>query len=515
MLTQRLGEGGMATVFVGERDDGVAVERVAVKVVHEHLLRSSMGADLRRRFQREVAAMRSLDHENIVACVDAGQVGDAEYLTSEFVSGGSVADALGRHGKFPLGVALAFFVELLDGLHHAHAKGIVHRDLKPDNLLIAEDGILKIADFGIARLAEGTALTASGTFVGTPAYMSPEQAQALAIDNRSDLYSAGVILYELLAGRNPFADAQVMVTLSNVLQGNFRPLAEVEVCVPVLVDHVVGRLMSIRPDDRFSTADEVMLALAPLCARHGVPLPPRLTSSGARITSSASTVSLVPLLRRARQHMAARDPSALTEVRRATADAFVDAARQEHKKGAGRRLAAGYLAFKASSIDSDHQEARNLMRTLGHGTLLRFGRSTALYTKEVDADRAHDVRTAWHAVARDYMADGNPSFAALSVRKAMKRQGIDDSDLALLADVLPDDDIDDLRALLTRQARAQPSLLGGQAQAPLSPSLPSPSPSPSTAATPWPFIIIVAVFVAVVLVVAAVTWENLIDMQVP
>ena len=122
---------------------------------------------------------------------------------------------------------MAFFVELLDGLTHAHSKGIVHRDLKPDNLLIADDGRLKIADFGIARLAEGTALTATGTFVGTPAYMSPEQAQATGVDARSDLYPAGVILYELLAGRNPFADAQVMVTLSNVLQGNYRPLGEV------------------------------------------------------------------------------------------------------------------------------------------------------------------------------------------------------------------------------------------------------------------------------------------------
>jgi serine/threonine-protein kinase len=423
VLERRLGEGGMATVFVGVPDDGGP--KVAIKVVHDHLLRSAIGDDLRRRFEREVSAMRQLHHPAIVACVDAGHVLDTEYLATEFVAGGSLSELLARTGKLPAPLALACFSDLLEGLAHAHDKGIIHRDLKPDNLLLDITGQVKIADFGIARVTEGTALTATGTFVGTPAYMSPEQASASPIDVRSDLYSAGVILYELLSGRNPFADAQLMTTLANVLQGNWRPLGEVEVATPLLVDHVVGRLLATRPDDRLPSARAVLDALRPL-----------LDEAKAWREQWRDVVT-------------GRD-GALARAMERGADELVAVARKEQAGGESRRLCAGFMAFRATSLSPDHKEARPMLRALGHGSTLRFGRSPNLYAMEGEAERAGDRRAAFIDVARAYLAEQNPNFAASWARRAVAHGGLDD----------------DVRAACHRPSRRRGADAGDAARAP-------------------------------------------------
>lgn len=419
----------MATVFIGVSDDGA--ERVAVKVVHEHLLRSSMGEDLRRRFQREVSAMRQLQHPHIVACIDAGSALDTEYLATEFVAGGSLSDLLGRTGKLPAPLAMACFGDLLEGLAHAHDKGIIHRDLKPDNLLLDTDGTLKIADFGIARLTEGTALTATGTFVGTPAYMSPEQATANPVDVRSDLYSAGVILYELISGRNPFADAQVMTTLANVLQGNWRPLGEVEASTPLLVDHVVARLLATRPDDRLPSAKAVLDALRPL------------------IEESRAWRDLW-------REVVGKGDGAMQRAMDRAANDLVTMARREQQAGESRRLSAGFLAFRATSLSPDHKDARPMLRALGHGTTLRFGRSPNLYTTEADAERAGDRRVAFREVARAYLDEQNPNFAAQWARRAVNGFGVDDVDVALLSATMPLEEVELLVSLPDRLGVALP-----------------------------------------------------------
>jgi tRNA A-37 threonylcarbamoyl transferase component Bud32 len=429
VLERRLGEGGMATVFVGVPDDGGP--RVAIKVVHDHLLRSAIGEDLRRRFAREVAAMRQLDHPAIVACVDAGQVQDTEYLATAFIGGGSLSDLLTRTGKLPAPLALAFFGDLLEGLAHAHGKGIIHRDLKPDNLLLDVDGRVKIADFGIARVTEGTALTATGTFVGTPAYMSPEQASASPIDVRSDLYSAGVILYELLSGRNPFADAQLMTTLANVLQGNWRPLGEVEVATPLLVDVVVSRLLATRPDDRLPSARAVLDALRPL-------------------------LDEAQAWRELWRDVVMKVDGAMARALARGADEIVAVARHEQADGEARRLCAGFMAFRATSLSPDHAVARPMLRALGHGSTLRFGRSPNLYAMEGEAERAGDRRAAFLDVARAYLGEQNPNFAAAWARRAVVVAGVDDDALALLAEVYPAAEVQQVATLPERLGDAMP-----------------------------------------------------------
>lgn len=432
IVDRRLGEGGMATVYVASRMGGdparPGTDAVAIKVVHEHLLRASTGGELRRRFQREVAAMRTLDHPGIVACIDAGQHGESEYLVSEFMRGGSLAAVLGRSGKLPPILALAWFVDLLEALAHAHRRGVVHRDLKPDNLLLDVEGRLKIADFGIARLAEGTQLTAAGGIVGTPSYMSPEQALASPVDQRADLYAAGLILYESIVGRNPFTDTTVMAVLKNVVSNKVRPLGEVEPAVPALLDIVVGRLLSLRADDRYATADEVLAALDPLLVRA------RAARDGWRA-------------------VVAQEPKAVERARDREADAHAATARAA--LAAGQRMVAGHAAFRGVSLSPDHRGAREVLTALNAGSPpVHFARSSgrALLDREDKVDRLEGEarRRELRALAQVFFDEGNPLFSAHYGRRAVAAYGVQDEELADLARVLPLEEIEDLRSLPSR-----------------------------------------------------------------
>ncbi len=423
VLDKLLGQGGMATVYLAS--DGRAP--AAVKVVHEHLLRSGQGDELRRRFQREAAAMKKLEHKNIVACLDAGRVGDTEYLATEYVAGGSLSSLLLKTGKLPPSLALSFFVDLLEGLGHAHENGIVHRDLKPDNLLLDPGGTLKIADFGIARVQEGTQITATGRTVGTPAYMSPEQATGSALDGRSDLYSAGVILYELLTGRNPFEGDSVGATLANVMTGKVRPIGEVEPAVPFLVDVVIARLLPYRPDDRLSTAQVVLDALAPL----------------------------LPRARRFEPYRApviARRAGAVEEAMQQECALLVDVAKAEQK--AGERLRAGLAAFRATTLLPDHKDAKAVLAALNRGGALRFSRSTtqAIFAREstVESLEGADKAQAHREIAAGYLAEDNPALAAVHLRRCVAQFGNDEAALETLARVLPADEVEAVRGMPAR-----------------------------------------------------------------
>jgi serine/threonine protein kinase len=423
VLERKLGEGGMATVFVGT--DTMGGPQAAIKVVHEHLLTSNVGEEVRRRFQREVGAMRQLEHKNIVACLDAGRVGDTEYIATELMTGGSLSELLKRIGKVSPMLALSFFGDFLEGLAHAHDKGVVHRDLKPDNLLLDASGAIKIADFGIARVAEGTQLTATGGIIGTPSYMSPEQALAQPVDQRTDLYSAGVILYELITGRNPFEGDSVMATLGAVLAGNVRPIGEVEPSVPFVVDLVLHKLLSLRPDDRFPTAHAVLKALA-------------------------------PALEKAKQYrelwmaVASKTPGKLAEACNKEASAYAAIAKRERDA----RFRSALAAFRARSLHADNREAKNVLTQLESGGPLKFSRSTSpeLFAREsaVDGLPVDQKRAAYKELAQLYLSEGNPQFCAQYLRRAVMSGAIIEEDLKALATVLPDDEIDDVRTLSAR-----------------------------------------------------------------
>ncbi|MGH3016661.1 MAG: serine/threonine-protein kinase, partial [Gaiellaceae bacterium] len=191
----------MAMVYRA-RDQELGRE-VAVKVLAEHL---SADPEFRERFLREARVAGGLSHPNVVKVYDGGEVDGRPFLVMEHVEGVTLADELARRKRFPAAEVVELGVQACAGLEHAHGSGLVHRDVKPQNLLLRPDGLLKIADFGIARAVEGsTQLTAVGTVLGTAVYLAPEQAAGEQVTTAADIYSLGAVLYQLIAGRPPFA----------------------------------------------------------------------------------------------------------------------------------------------------------------------------------------------------------------------------------------------------------------------------------------------------------------------
>src|ERR671930_341814 len=199
-LDSKLGSGGMSTVYLAR--DGTLERWVAVKVMHREM---SDQPDQLERFRREARAVAQLSHPNVVAVIDAGEDGGHPYIVFECVQGETLKQRIDRLGRLPVDEAAAYAIEIGRGLAAAHARRLIHRDVKPQNVLIDSEGRAKVTDFGIARSLESDGLTKTGRVLGTTDYVSPEQAMGREVDARSDVYSLGVLLYEMLTGQPPFA----------------------------------------------------------------------------------------------------------------------------------------------------------------------------------------------------------------------------------------------------------------------------------------------------------------------
>jgi beta-lactam-binding protein with PASTA domain len=254
-VLSRLGSGGMAEVWSAE--DSQLGRRVALK-----LLASRFAADpgFRERFRREAAAAAAMQHPNIVSIYDRGEWDGTSYIAMECVEGPTLKQLIQQRGPAGPGAATDIAIEILQALRYAHKRGIVHRDIKPQNVLIDEEGRAKVADFGIAH-AGVSDMTDEGAMLGTVQYVSPEQAQGRPVSPRSDLYSVGVVLYELLTGQVPFdGEAPVSIALKQVSEPPVPP-AQLEPSIPPALEAVVMRALEKDPDHRFQDAAEFIAAL--------------------------------------------------------------------------------------------------------------------------------------------------------------------------------------------------------------------------------------------------------------
>jgi eukaryotic-like serine/threonine-protein kinase len=252
-LESKLGSGGMSTVYLAL--DEVLDRPVAIKLLHREI---SEEADQLERFRREARAAARLSHPNLVGVIDAGEDDGRPYIVFEYIKGRTLKRRLQEEGRLPIDEAVAYAIEIGRGLTAAHARKLVHRDVKPQNVLIDPDGRAKVTDFGIARSLESKGLTATGRVLGTTDYVAPEQAMGVEVDERSDVYSLGVVLYEMLTGDVPFrAETQVGVAMKHVNE----PMPDVQTKRPEVsaaVASVVDRATTKDPRDRYGTVAEMV-----------------------------------------------------------------------------------------------------------------------------------------------------------------------------------------------------------------------------------------------------------------
>ena len=253
-ILEEVGSGGMGVVY--KAHDRKLDEDVAIKRLDPELLERS--ASLVERFKSEIRLARRISHRNVVRTHDFGEWDGTYYLTMEYVEGITVRELIDTRGQVGISSALAIGSQLAQSLDVAHKEGVIHRDIKPANLLLDEGGVLKVMDFGVACLAERTSsLTKDGTIVGTPAYMAPEQLLGGDVDARSDLYSAGVVLYECLTGSLPFEADDSTSLIMKVLEEEPPGPSTVNKDVPPSFSALVLHLLALRPDHRLGSAAEL------------------------------------------------------------------------------------------------------------------------------------------------------------------------------------------------------------------------------------------------------------------
>lgn len=250
-LERKLGSGGMADVWLAE--DQELGRRVAVKILHERYANDDQFVE---RFRREATHAAGLSHPNIVSIYDRGIAGGSYYIVMEYIEGRTLKELIVTRGPCPMAVAISYTRQILAALRYAHKNGIIHRDIKPHNVIVDREGRVKVADFGIAR-AGASEMTEAGSIVGTAQYLSPEQARGAPVDESSDLYSTGIVLYELLTGAVPFTgETPVEIAMKHLSQTPEAPSGG-RPEIPRDLDLVVLRSLAKEPSDRYRSATEL------------------------------------------------------------------------------------------------------------------------------------------------------------------------------------------------------------------------------------------------------------------
>jgi len=255
-IIAEVGQGDFAAIY--KAVDTTLDRTVALKVPAPHLL---WDYTFVQRFQREVRVAANLDHPNIVTIYEVGQIEGVYFIAMQFLEGRTLGQILEAEGPLPVSRVQAIVEQIASALDYAHARGFVHRDIKPSNVIVADDGRATLTDFGLVKAGEGTKLSTTGVVFGTPKYMSPEQARGEKVDERSDIYSLGIMLFEMLTGQVPFeADTPLEISVKHLTAALPLPRA-VNPDIPELVERVILKAMAKTPEDRYQRVSEMAEAL--------------------------------------------------------------------------------------------------------------------------------------------------------------------------------------------------------------------------------------------------------------
>jgi eukaryotic-like serine/threonine-protein kinase len=253
-VVAELGKGAMGTVYRAR--DPMLNRTVAIKTVNMDLDRDEV-ADYEARFYQEARAAGGLNHPNVVTIYDIGKSGTVAYMAMELLEGNELRSIMAQGKALPVGQAIDIAAQAAEGLGYAHDHDVVHRDIKPANLMIVRDGLVKITDFGIARMRSAEVRTQTGVVLGSPRYMSPEQVVGKRAEPRSDIFSLGVILYEMVTGKPPFTGDDVSAIMFQILNFVPPPPSTVNPDAPEMLDFIVAKALAKSPGDRYASAREL------------------------------------------------------------------------------------------------------------------------------------------------------------------------------------------------------------------------------------------------------------------
>ena len=296
-ITRKLGGGGMADVYLAE--DQELGRRVAVKILHERYANDEQFVE---RFRREATHAAGLSHPNIVSIYDRGETNGSYFIVMEYVEGRTLKELIRSLGPCPIQRAIAYTRQILAALRYAHRNGVIHRDIKPHNVIVDHEGVVKVTDFGIAR-AGASQMTEEGAIIGTAQYLSPEQARGAPVDQTSDLYSTGVVLYELLTAQTPFSgETPVEIAMKHLTEVP-EPPSELRPQVPEDLDLVVLRALAKEPSERYPSAAAMDADLETVA--HGGHVPPETADAATMVLAggragdgSTAVTQVVPRTRR-------------------------------------------------------------------------------------------------------------------------------------------------------------------------------------------------------------------------
>jgi serine/threonine-protein kinase len=285
-IIRKLGAGGMADVYLAE--DQELGRQVAIKILND---RHAVDDSFIERFRREAKNAAGLSHPNIVSIYDRGEAEGTYYIAMEYLDGRSLKELIVGRGPAPIKLAIDYARQVLAAVGFAHKHGIVHRDIKPHNVLVGPEGRLKVTDFGIAR-SGASQMTEVGSIIGTAQYLSPEQARGAPVDQTSDLYSVGVVLYEMLTGQVPFTGDTPLEIAMKHLSEVPRPASELRPEVPHDLDSVVLRALAKDPAERYQSADEMDADLARIA--EGLPVDPATETAATAVLSGSGLLAAAP-----------------------------------------------------------------------------------------------------------------------------------------------------------------------------------------------------------------------------